>query len=1414
VDRGLNTGAASNHSYSEALVGAAEDFGRGFKDSALQPVEGLLQLAGIDKTPDSLSQSPDKPAVLEVGSAKTDAAENGAAAKAEPGKAYSAGAMLGQAFDFTVVQLLAKRIPGINKLGSVSTVLAGGGIGFLSANEAGHNSVGDRLKGAALGASTIVLMEGSNFALGKMGLKNTLAHSLIKTGASGAVTGAITTQLTARVQTGRWAGIGATLTGAATWAVTGVAFGGVSEAAVRGTKLLARPSGAGAELPTGRPQLNSATTNANEHANERQPVGAVTEDIHLSITEENDWGSARLEDAAHGRPVAVTPEAIQALHPTLAAEHAQALSKTVQRLIAIDANLVHPTDWNTLVNEKFDPVVYMQVYNRLSAESERYAVLSQTKEEWMGAMAARVTRAFGSQANNWLDNETLLKPPERWGGSLDLGSLANRASYLAIPDTESGAALNSFLLRDHSLSNSQLRELSLHLRQEPASSQWLLSRPASDVAAATRLWTELPKLPPSLAIEFANRSHMEQMTADLAWSHLSGTLTADEKAVAGASQYSPESPLFKRFDSEYRRLSTVDKLDVLQSVNNIGYTVQELYPQLTPPEAQALARGATESAGSYGGAENASSLITKDFNVGEFVKVWSMLEKASPTTIDIYTSYDKSRRAFELVKLLGSDASSWVEGNMTPEGTVKDRVAFASFKIPAVGNNELVKQFLLGNGSMTLKEITTMAKGLEQVPPEARAGVLADMMHPAGVTESGAPLDTAQAVKNAMKTWEIESRVPWAIASRFGGQRSVENAAAIVAYRELAGIKIEPAEIETIDLRDVPEPRLEARTARPAVPAREVLAQQAAARNMGTETKLSDSTFDAFRSRYEEVLARGKYQILAELQSLYGSVRALHPSLSDREAEFMVQAAETGYSRADQGACLVQGNVKAGTFAKVLHRLAGTARGDGSELPSTLSWQPSSALAATNIFGRDANQWLNMQAAKGALMHDATQWLPLYSPNEAEGLGRFLLKNDWRQQRDLAMIARRWSSLTEEQCTQNFTKLVRELRSEMYPEAVSNALVKEAARWDVDPAKYKEYESRYLKSLSAPPMVSPARVWKQGDLEGHFLPRSDERGIFLGEHTNCCQHPGGPGAACAWFGQENARSGFFAVTDKAGNVVAQSWAWLSDKGNLVFDSLESKGLGNRAEAVAQIYQAAANDLSQEFGTVTLGTGTDRLDLSRWPDAVDDLQQLPSAYGKNYTDARKQKLLAKADPAKQQAASDKVVSLDDLASSSPRRASTFFYRDERGGAAAARQRPVVRALLSDADWQQASGIARSIYPDGYNYVSEGETTLLLDSPTGGVVGYATVDLSHHEINDLAVLPKYRPYSQTLLRGLFGYLKGVQTHPGEVWNATLRASTTDRLLNFYDRQGKIKILSRQPAEYDMQGEAMYDVQFTLE
>lgn len=82
------------------------------------------------------------------------------------------------------------------------------------------------------------------------------------------------------------------------------------------------------------------------------------------------------------------------------------------------------------------------------------------------------------------------------------------------------------------------------------------------------------------------------------------------------------------------------------------------------------------------------------------------------------------------------------------------------------------------------------------------------------------------------------------------------------------------------------------------------------------------------------------------------------------------------------------------------------------------------------------------------------------------------------------------------------------------------------------------------------------------------LPAGDPTGLLLGEFTNCCQHIGDAGRACAIHGFSSENGGFYVWKHKTkgektdrDTIVAQSWAW---RGNdprtgedvLVFDSFE------------------------------------------------------------------------------------------------------------------------------------------------------------------------------------------------------------------------------------------------------------------
>jgi hypothetical protein len=189
----------------------------------------------------------------------------------------------------------------------------------------------------------------------------------------------------------------------------------------------------------------------------------------------------------------------------------------------------------------------------------------------------------------------------------------------------------------------------------------------------------------------------------------------------------------------------------------------------------------------------------------------------------------------------------------------------------------------------------------------------------------------------------------------------------------------------------------------------------------------------------------------------------------------------------------------------------------------------------------------------------------------------------------LERISDAWSEVKGNGKIDDFKEALRIGLLSKYKVINDASFAEEASRWNVPEDKYESYEKRFIVSKDLPSPFPLNEKWSVGGLTGRFIPRDDPRGLFLGEHTNCCQNPGGNGESSAWYGQENPKSGFFVVEDSNGEVVAQSWSLVTDDGGLVFDNVEAKGLEKRQDAVRQIYQQAANSLTSRFHTITMGT---------------------------------------------------------------------------------------------------------------------------------------------------------------------------------------------------------------------------------
>lgn len=255
------------------------------------------------------------------------------------------------------------------------------------------------------------------------------------------------------------------------------------------------------------------------------------------------------------------------------------------------------------------------------------------------------------------------------------------------------------------------------------------------------------------------------------------------------------------------------------------------------------------------------------------------------------------------------------------------------------------------------------------------------------------------------------------------------------------------------------------------------------------------------------------------------------------------------------------------------------------------------------------------------------------SKRESAGLPEYLLRHSKHSAEEIRVVAAGWESLTPQERALPITEMVKTIRSRTYPEAKNPEFAIEAARWAVPESEYYQIEARFEASKSVPSPFPTEKIFAgESGLKGFFVRRDDPRGLFLGHHTNSCQHPHGDAASAAWYGQESPNSGFFVVTNSKNEIIAMSWAVISEN-KLLFDNVEAKGLGSRAEEVRQIYRSAARDLisTGKVDQVNLGTQHGDLPTRGMPTAnANDMVTLPADYlaGDGYSDAATQVIIAR------------------------------------------------------------------------------------------------------------------------------------------------------------------------------------------
>jgi hypothetical protein len=176
------------------------------------------------------------------------------------------------------------------------------------------------------------------------------------------------------------------------------------------------------------------------------------------------------------------------------------------------------------------------------------------------------------------------------------------------------------------------------------------------------------------------------------------------------------------------------------------------------------------------------------------------------------------------------------------------------------------------------------------------------------------------------------------------------------------------------------------------------------------------------------------------------------------------------------------------------------------------------------------------------------------------------------------------------------------------------------------------------------------REFKSDDYYFAKVSKSDWRGLLLGGYTGCCQILGNDAQNLAIHGAISKYAGFYAIFKKnkkgekndpaCDEIVAQSYAWLTTKGNLVFDSVESMRSNENLRWLPFYEKAAEAALHKTFTFESLEDNKDftiqKVTLGQGGKTPKDVKYLPNeSYelpvdgGPTYADAQQQWVLAEA-----------------------------------------------------------------------------------------------------------------------------------------------------------------------------------------
>jgi PPM family protein phosphatase len=660
---------------------------------------------------------------------------------------------------------------------------------------------------------------------------------------------------------------------------------------------------------------------------------------------------------------------------------------------------------------------------------------------------------------------------------------------------------------------------------------------------------------------------------------------------------------------------------------------------------------------------------------------------------------------------------------------------------------------------------------------------------------------------SACVAWESEPTLPIALASSIGRQSAAEQLASVAAWQNA----LRETDIKPKDMKP--------------------LANQFGFHD-GQPPRAVLKSFERWRSDLEAKSASAVIKIIQGDRALPLAIQAIHGNvLGKTEQQVLILGLEHSQDRSRAIRLL---NPQA--FQKA------TAHLYANEPERQFIPRASTGLAL--VFGSKWKNWLDQQSNLGRNAHDASVWLPISARGDLRGLQSFLQTHASKDISDLQTIANRWSSIKESKSRlgsdATFDQVLELARSIVYDEINNDAFAIEEAKFGYSNDVYPENERRFEASLHIAPAFDLATSYTIDGLTARFLARDDVRGVHLGNHTHCCQHPGGDGDSSAWDGQENPNSGFWVVEDSAGEIVAMSWVRIkrdaqNNSVGVLFDNIEGRGLlfegaayeneseesriarHKRISVVQDLLQHTADGLAAEHGIVTVGTGYDKLEVDdKWKEAPDN--QLLTFDSDVYSDAENQRILAYPPKPELESEASEKHELEKNSETQQTSADTTATSSKVREAEA-------------SDMQAMESIAREVYPSdpidpdvpgGWQQVplhpedtARGARGLVVESAERGIVGYATYEPAGEGkwyISDLAVSPGALPREDTL-QLIVSLFKTIKELGGE-WSADMRDSTSYNLFNqFAERRGVVERIRPDEISASMNGEPMHNVAFRI-